>query len=154
MSNTFGCLLFVPVFILYGATLKAFPGIVWIYLLVTSFFLALYYITLAGAYRSGDMSVAYPLARSSPVIVVTVVTLVLGRGDQVSAQCVAGIILVVGACFLLPMKRFSDFRVRNYLNLTCAFAFLAAIGTTGYSICDDEALREQLVRLRAVIPAG
>ena len=43
---------------------------------------------LAAAYRSGDMSLAYPLARSSPVIVVAVVTMLLGRGDQVLAPLV------------------------------------------------------------------
>ena len=118
------------------------PSRVWMLLLATGFFLALYYVSLAGAYRAGDMSVAYPLARSSPVIVVSVVALLLGRGNQISAQCVLGIILVVGGCFLIPLKRFGDLRVRNYLNATCGLALLAAVGTSGYSILDDEALRQ------------
>jgi len=85
--------------------------------------------------------VAYPLARSSPVIVVTLVALVLGRGDQVSDQCILGILLVVAGCFLIPMRRFADLRIANYLNPTCGLALLAAVGTSGYSIIDDEALR-------------
>ena len=88
------------------------------------------------------MSVAYPLARSSPVIVVLVVTLILGRGDQVSVWCLAGIVLVVGGCFLIPLRRFRDLHWKNYLNTTCGLALLAAIGTSGYSIVDDEALRQ------------
>jgi uncharacterized membrane protein len=109
---------------------------------MTGFFMALYYAALAGAYRAGDMSVAYPIARSSPVIVVTVVTLILGRGDQISALCTTGILLVVGGCFLIPLKRFRDLHVKNYLNPICGLALVAAVGTSGYSILDDEALRQ------------
>ena len=39
------------------------------------------------------------------------------------------------------MKRFNDFSLKNYLNMMCVFALLAAIGTSGYSLVDDEALR-------------
>ncbi len=114
--------------------------------------MALYYISLAGAYRAGDISVVYPLARSSPVIVVLVVTLILGRGNQVSARCIAGIILVVGGCLLVPLQRFRDLRLRNYLNATCGLALLAAVGTSGYSIVDDEALRQ--LRTNAQVTIG
>jgi len=103
--------------------------------------MGLYYISLAGAYRAGEMSVAYPLAKSSPVIVVLIVALLLGRGEQLSVICVFGIILVVGGCFLIPLKRFGELRMSRYLNATCKLALLAAIGTSGYSVIDDEALR-------------
>ena len=137
-----GGLLFSPVLFMYRDILvHAVPARVWFLLVATGFFLALYYAALAGAYRAGDMSVAYPIARSSPVIVVTIVTVILGRGDQVSALCVVGIILVAGGCLLIPVQRFSDLRQVNYLNTTCALALLAACGTSGYSILDDEALR-------------
>jgi len=143
ISSIAGSLLLAPTLFIYRGTLvHHIPGRVWVFLLITGFFLALYYISLAGAYRAGDMSVAYPLARSSPVIVVTVVTLILGRGDQVSAVCVMGIMLVVGGCFLIPLQRFGDLRLKNYLSPVCALALLAAVGTSGYSIVDDEALRQ------------
>ncbi len=143
VASLAGALLLTPFLVLYGnRVISGMPGQIWVFLVASGFFLALYYISLAGAYRAGDMSVAYPLARSSPVIVVTIVTLMLGRGEQVSAVCVAGIILVVGGCFLIPLKRLGDLRLRNYLNLTCGLALLAAIGTSGYSIVDDEALRQ------------
>jgi len=141
LANSVGSLLLAPVLILYGEFLHAFSTRIWMLLIATGFFQALYYASLAGAYRFGNLSVAYPLARSSPVIVVTIVTLLLGRGDQVTAQCIAGILLVVAGCFLIPMRHFSDFRLANYLNPTCGLALLAAVGTTGYSIIDDEALR-------------
>lgn len=138
-----GALLLSPTLILYRDTIAhGISAQVWLIILMTGFFMALYYISLAGAYRAGDISVAYPLARSSPVIVVTIVALILGRGDQVSDRCVAGIVLVVAGCFLIPLKRFRDLRLKNYLNATCGLALLAAIGTSGYSILDDEALQQ------------
>jgi len=143
VASIAGALLLSPTLVLYhGTVLHEIPPRVWALILITGFFMALYYVSLAGAYQAGDMSVAYPLARSSPVIVVTVVTLVLGRGDQISAVCVTGIILVVGGCFLIPLKRFGELRFRNYLNPICGLALLAAVGTSGYSIVDDEALRQ------------
>lgn len=143
-----GAFLLSPAFLLYGPTIvQEMPARIWGSLAVSGLFLAVYYVALAGAYRAGDMSVAYPLARSSPVIVVSVVALWLGRGNQLSAGCVAGIILVVGGCFLVPLRRFRDLRLKNYLNPTCGLALLAAIGTSGYSIVDDEALRHLRVHV-------
>lgn len=140
VANATGCMLLAPVAIIHASRYSMFPGRVWVLLLVTGVFMTIYYASLAGAYRSGDMSLAYPLARSSPVIVVAVVTFLLGQGDTISTQCVVGILLVVAGCFMVPMKTFRDFRLKNYLCPTCGLALLAAIGTTGYSIADAEAL--------------
>lgn len=149
LSSLTGAVLLSPLaFFCREFMLRDFPPRVWLMLVATGFFMALYFAALAASYRAGDISVAYPLARSSPVIVVTVVTLLLGRGHQVSAMCVSGIVLVVAGCFLIPLRRFDDFRPGNYLNRTCLMALLAALGTAGYSIIDDEALR----LLRAASP--
>jgi len=64
----------------------------------------------------------------------------LGRGHEIGPVAVAGIVLVVAGCFLLPMRRFSEFRLRNYFNACCLLAMLAAVGTAGYTIIDDRAL--------------
>jgi drug/metabolite transporter (DMT)-like permease len=141
VANTVGCVILVPVAVVFGVEYAAFPSSVWMLIIITGLFQALYYASLAGAYRSGDMSLAYPLARSSPVIVVTVVTFILGEGDTISLQCVVGIVLVVAGCSFVPLKTFSGFHLRNYLCRTCGFALLAAVGTAGYSIVDAEALR-------------
>lgn len=142
VASAAGTLLLSPVLLFFWDTIA--HGIsfkVWGYIFLTGLFMALYYIALAGAYRAGEISIAYPIARSSPVIVVTVVTLFLGRGDQVSGLCIAGIGLVVAGCFLIPLRKFTDLHLKNYFNATCGLAFLAAIGTSGYTILDDEALR-------------
>jgi drug/metabolite transporter (DMT)-like permease len=141
ISTLAGALLLSPFLAMEYRVLFCVPARVWLLLGATGFFMAVYYGALAGAYRSGDMSIAYPLARSSPLIVVAVVAMALGRGEQVTYRCLAGIVIVVAGCFLLPMRQFGEFRARHYWNAACGLALLAAVGTAGYSIMDDEALR-------------
>ena len=150
VASLTGALFLSPVLFLHWGVAMALPPVIWRALALTGFCMALYYVGLAGAYRKGDLSVAYPLARSSPVIVVLVVSVLLGRGQEVSTACVIGIILVVAGCFLIPLRQCAEFHPRNYLNAGCGLALLAALGTTGYSIIDDEALRH----LRSHPPGG
>ena len=141
LANTSGVLCLFPTLILFGSAIPTFPASVWLLLVATGFFQAVYMLGLANAYRRGDLSILYPIARSSPIIVVIIVTLFLDRADQVSAQCIWGIALVVVGMFVLPMKRLGDFHIDNYLNSSVLFALTAAFATAGYAIIDDEALR-------------
>lgn len=141
VANTLGCLCLAPVLLFHGRALAAFPVRVWILVGLTGLCQAIYYTGLAGAYRIGDMSIVYPLARSMPAVFVTIFTLIVGQSSQLSSQSILGITLVVGGSFLLPMKKFTNLRLKNYLNLPSLLALVAALGTTGYSIVDDEALR-------------
>ncbi len=141
LSNTAGMIMLLPVAVLHWEQVAAIPAPVWRILAATGLAMGVYYAALAGAYRHGHMSVAYPIARSLPVIVVLMVTVVRGRADEVSWLCIGGIVLVVAGGFLLPMKRLGDLRLRNYLNPSSLLAVLAAAGTAGYSMLDDEGLR-------------
>ena len=150
LVNTLGTLCLFPALILFGSVIPTFPTSVWILLVVTGIFQTIYILGLANAYQRGDLSILYPIARSSPVIVVIIVTLFFDRADQVSAQCIWGIALVAVGMFILPMKHLSDFHIDNYLNSSVLFALMAAFATAGYSIIDDEALR--LLRDSPVLP--
>ena len=141
LANTFGFLCLLPALILLGSAVPVFPASVWLLLVATGFVQALYMLGLANAYRRGDLSILYPIARSSPIIVIIIVTLFLSRSNQVSPQCIWGIVLVVVGMFVLPMKSFGDFRIGNYFNSSVLFALSAAFATAGYTIIDDEALR-------------
>jgi drug/metabolite transporter (DMT)-like permease len=114
---------------------------VWIFIALSGFFLAAYMAALAGAYRTGDISIAYPLARSLPVIFVFMITLIFGKGKPLGTWAIIGIILVVSGCLILPLKGFYEFRFSNYKNLCCVLAVLAAVGISGYTVTDDAALR-------------
>lgn len=140
-ANILGLLLMIPVLIIYWDALVFYSPVVWLYLVSTGVCQAVYFAGLTGAYRNGDLSIAYPLARSSPVVLVAVLTALLGLGKALSLQAVGGILLILAGSFVLPMRSFSDFRLKNYFNLTSLLALIAALGTTGYSIIDSQALQ-------------
>ena len=152
IASLAGTLLLVPVLVPSSGLLREIPFLAWAAIVSTGFFLALNYAAIAGAYRAGDISVAYPLARSVPLLFVPMLGFLLGRGSQISTQGIAGMLLVAGSCFFIPLHRFRDFHFRSFMNATCFLALLAAIGTTGYCMIDDEALR--LLRSQPSIHAG
>jgi len=152
LANTTGAIVLSPILLFDLGRLPHIPGSVWALLGATSVFMGIYYISLAAAYRHGHMSIAYPLARSSPIIVVTVAALVLGQGEDISSQCIIGIVLVVGGCIMLPVQRFRDWRLSDYRQLSCLFALFAAVGTAGYSMIDDAALK--IMRASPVLGFG
>ncbi|HIF89511.1 MAG TPA: hypothetical protein EYQ52_06865, partial [Candidatus Thioglobus sp.] len=142
LASLFGAALLAPILLLHSSTvLSDIPSQVWAFLVIAGFFMSLYYVSLARAYRVGDLSVAYPIIRALPVVIVLIVVVYLGRADQITYQSVVGGLIVVLGCFMVPLKGFKGFRLSNYWNLTCAMALIAAISTAGYSMVDDEALR-------------
>ncbi len=126
----------------YDRTLLAWASpAIWALVGVTGLFQAIYFSGLAGAYRHGDMSLAYPLLRALPVLLITAISFLLGRGDQITPLGLMGILTVAAGCLILPLKSFRAIRLQDYLALCCLLALVAAFGTTGYTLVDDEALR-------------
>lgn len=141
LANGAGVLGLLPVLGAFGRALPRFPATVWGWLIATGLFQTLYYAGLAGAYRAGDMSVAYPLARSAPVVMVALINVLLGRADQIGVPAWVGMLLIVAGGLLLPLRRLGELSPENYLRPTVGLALLAAVGTAGYSLIDDHALR-------------
>jgi drug/metabolite transporter (DMT)-like permease len=142
IANTIGVIGILPILFFYRDLIHFIPASIWIFIVISGFFLAAYLATLAGAYRAGDISIAYPLIRSLPVIFVFIATLILGKGHEVSWLLIAGIILIAAGCMVLPMQSFGEFQLKAYQNLCCFLAILSALGVAGYTIVDDEALRQ------------
>jgi drug/metabolite transporter (DMT)-like permease len=141
VANTIGVIWVFPILLYYGNQIPLIPKSVWIFIVMSGFFLAAYLTALAGAYRAGDISIAYPLARSLPVIFVFLITLIFGKGKPLGVWFVIGIVLVVAGCTILPLKVLREFQFSNYKNPCCLLAVLAAVGIAGYTITDDTALR-------------
>jgi drug/metabolite transporter (DMT)-like permease len=131
----------MPVLVIYHKALLAIPASVWGLLLLTGCAQALYFIALAGAYRSGDLSLAYPLVRALPVLLVAAASFLLGRGTEISPMGLAGMLLVAIGCLMIPVRQAALLRSLASQRLTLALAVLAALGTTGYLLVDDTALR-------------
>jgi len=141
LANAAAALVLSPILILFRHALPLVTAQIWLLLLATGAFQSLYFAGLAGAYQRGDMSLAYPLARSIPVLLVAVLNLLLGKADQIGTLGAAGMVLVSVGCLILPMPHFRQLKLANYWNATCLLALVAAIGTAGYTLIDDEALR-------------
>jgi len=144
LSMVAGAIIFSPIVFLHWPLLIAFDQRIILFLLLSGLFQAIYLWGLAEAYRSGDMSIAYPIARSSPLIIVGISSFLLGQQDSISAHAVLGIMLIVIGCLFIPLPNFRDLKLRNYQNRTTAFALVAAFATAGYSLVDSHAT--QLIR--------
>ena len=141
VANTIGVICVLPFLFYYAGFIPLVPTGVWVIVALSGFFLAAYLEALAGAYRAGDISLAYPLARSLPVIIVFLLSLVLDQNPVVGGWFLAGIILIVAGCIVLPWTTFGDFHFSNYMNLCCLLAVIAAVGIAAYTVADDMALR-------------
>jgi len=141
VANSIGVCLILPFLFIFRDKLTLIPPLIWGFAGMSGFFLASYLAALAGAYRAGDISIAYPMARSLPAIFVLMGTLILGKGEEIGWMLCGGIFFVVVGCLILPMRRLQDFRYQDYLNLCCGLAVLAAVGISAYTIVDDTALR-------------
>lgn len=110
------------------------------YLLVSGFFQAVYYTGLAGAYRTGEMSVTYPLARALPVILVPFVSFLIGSIEGLTIYSLLGMVVVFTGCLILPQATLSRLSLKGYFKVYTLFAVLAAVGTTGYTLLDSSAM--------------
>ena len=141
VANTIGVLCVLPLLFYLGDLIPLVPPAVWSIVVLSGFFLAAYLEALAGAYRAGDISIAYPLARSLPVIFVYIFSLAMGKSGIPGGWFLVGIVLIVIGCIILPWAVFGDFHFSDYMNLCCLLAVLAAVGIAGYTVADDLALR-------------
>ena len=128
------CLVFLPVAILSWA-----PGslLVWAILGVSSVFEALYYMAMAKAYKTGDLSVIYPLARGTAPLLILVWGFLLLR-ESPSAGGISGIGLIVFGLCVLNLPRFGAWREMGPKLKQSAprWALLAGICISLYTVMD------------------
>ncbi len=129
-----------PLYIYFVPRLGEVPTPVWHLLIATGFFQAFYYISLGNAYRLNDMSLAYPIARSLPVLFVPLVTTLIAVGKPLSALAVTGMIITAGGCMILPLKELRLSIFKQYFQYPFLFVVTAAVGISGYSIIDSVGL--------------
>lgn len=100
-----------------------------------------YAIGLNLSYKALDMSTAYPMMRSLPLLFLAGITALFGFGKPLSHAALAGMAMVFAGCLLIPLKRLSDFSLSRYLDKSFFYILLVALGTTGYTLCDSQAQR-------------
>lgn len=108
------------------------------YLLVSGLVEALYFLSLGRAYELGDLSVVYPLARSSPLFLFVLAVIFLG--EDVSLWGLLGILLVVLGVYMIHLRSLSagDFLrpIRSLRGRASQLALLTALCTAIYSLVD------------------
>jgi drug/metabolite transporter (DMT)-like permease len=92
---------------------------------------------LVMAYRYMDMSSAYPMMRSLPLLLTVAVTALFGMGKPLNVFGVTGMVMVFFGCMCMPLKKFSDFNWKAYLSKNMFFVIMCACGTTGYTVFDS-----------------
>ena len=108
------------------------------YFLVSGIAETLYFITLRKAYELGDLSVVYPLARSSPLFITVLAVLFLG--EEISPWGAIGVLLMVLGVYTLHLKslQINDILhpLRSLRERPSQLALMTAIWTTAYSMSD------------------
>lgn len=140
LANAAGCLFFSPVLFFYGSEFSLISADVWGLLFLTGACQAVYMWGLAGAYRHGPISVAYPLIRAIPILLVAAITLLLNDNKIFSGLGITGLFLVTLGCLLLPFQNIQKISIASFFNVSCLFALVSALGTVGYTLIDDRAL--------------
>lgn len=115
------------------------PVLFWVYILASVLSDLVYCLGLVRAYRTMEMSTAYPMMRSLPLLLTALVTTCCGWGKTLTPVSVAGMVIVFCGCLMMPLKKFSDFNWRYYLTPKMLFIIFVACGTTGYTIFDSQA---------------
>ncbi len=99
---------------------------------------AVYYLALSRAYQASDFSLAYPLSRALPVLLLAAVD--AARGRSPGALGLAGMALVVAGCLLAPLPGLGAFSPRRYWSRATAWIVVIALATVAFSVVDKLAL--------------
>ncbi|MEP4558244.1 drug/metabolite transporter [Cobetia amphilecti] len=134
-----GAVIFAPLLWL-GPSLGLLPDAFWGWLVATGLCQALYMGGLAWAYARGEVSVLYPIARALPVVLVPLVSMSLLGSQALTTLDLVGMGLILLGALILPLSSPQGLRPATYLTPALGFALLAALGTTGYSLIDKQAL--------------
>lgn len=136
----YSTVLYLPVFVVLCFYTSFSPAYL-VCVIASGLTAGIYFVCLGKGYQGGHVSVVYPIARSFPILIVAWVAMLWGQTP--SAIGLAGIILVVVGCFILPLKRFcigpDGLAIRNYMNWSSLFALGAAVTTSIYSLIDKYA---------------
>lgn len=92
-----------------------------------------YMFALSAAYRVGDLSLVYPVARgTAPILVVPLAALLLG--ERVSTQGLLGVLLVVAGIFGSHLPALGTLATTREARHAIGFAALTGLMTAGYSL--------------------
>ena len=141
--EVFGLIFFTPVFIY--ALINEGTGLrfSWLFILLSGLAHFVYWFFLSKALEKGDLSLVYPIMRSSPALILIFSVTILN--EDVGWAGVAGILLVAFGVYTINMETlaFSEL-LRPFKRLTVdrasQYAFLTLLSVAGYTLVDKLAV--------------
>jgi uncharacterized membrane protein len=137
LLNVLSLAIFLPVFYVILPEIR-FPVEILPFLVASGVAETIYFLALGKAYEEGDLSVVYPVARSSPMFVALAASLLIG--ERITLWGALGIALILVGVYVLHLKGWSGEELTRPLKAlgdpASRYAFVAALGTTVYSISD------------------
>ena len=132
--------LFVPVVVFSGQRISA-AG--WRWILFSSIFEATYFVSIARAYRGGDLSVVYPLARGSAPVFLLIWSTALLR-ENLTSGGIAGIVLIAAGLYVVNLPRLGAWRepLRALRQPGPKWALFAGLSTSLYTAIDKMGIQE------------
>jgi uncharacterized membrane protein len=139
IATTASVIFYLPVILYLSFMLKYIPNIVWVFLFFTGIAQAVYYINLGKAYEICEVSIAYPLIRSLPVLFIPILMFFFNANKNITIMAFVGMVILALGCVILAMQTVQEF-LKNIFSKAYIFIVLSAIGTTSYTIIDSKAL--------------
>jgi drug/metabolite transporter (DMT)-like permease len=121
-----------------AAALAAVPAGVWWALAGTAVAHALYFLFLSVALARGELTLVYPIARSTPAFLPFLAVPLLG--ESISTLGALGIATVVAGMWLVHSE--GRLSLRALVGPGTGFAYLTLATTVGYSLADKAAMAE------------
>lgn len=109
----------------------------WLCIVSTGLVKTFYFISLSNAYRKGDLSFVYPIARSAPTIFVFIGAL-LFLGEIPSVSGIVGMLLILLGVYTIHVDSLDSFfsPLRSLNRESAKWALITALFITLYSIID------------------
>jgi len=145
LMNATITIVLLPAFIVL-LWLKPISAAGWLWLGCSCVFHSCYNLCLSQSYHKGDMTVVYPIARSSPLFVAVMAVAFLG--EEIAPLAWVGIILTVagiaGSGLEKPDNPDGARPARRFVSAGVVFAVLTALALAGLSLTDKQARHEML----------
>lgn len=138
-ASSVATMMWVHAFIWTPIKFTELPAMFWLMTLGSVTSDVIYAVGLVRCYKTMEMSTAYPMMRSLPLLLTAIITSVLGLGNSLTVQAVLGMVIVFSGCMMIPFEKFSDIKLSRYLDFKMLFILVVACGTTGYTIFDSQA---------------
>ena len=134
-----GCILFSPVLFFW----RPFPIEVWGIMFLSAIFEALYFVAIANAYKTGDLSIVYPLARGlAPMLLLIWAITILNETPSLSG--IAGVAAIAVGLYVINLPRLGAWLepIRSLNTAGSRWALLAGLCISLYTVIDRVGIKQ------------